>query len=216
MAPKTTDYSKSIIYKIEHMDKPELVYVGSTTDFVRRKSQHKNNCNNENDRVYNYKLYKLIRANGNWESFKCMIICEFPCNTKTELIIEEEKHRKELQTTLNSICAYCTEDETKTKLTECRKQYEINNKEKIKEWRNENKDKLNENKREYYKLNKDKFKNYQEANKDIIKEKRSEYYIKNKDTIFQHFTCECGSLYTKHHKERHEKSKKHCDFIKTL
>ena len=216
MAPKTTDYSKSIIYKIEHMDKPELVYVGSTTDFVRRKSQHKNNCNTENDRAYNYKLYQLIRANGNWESFKCMIICEFPCNTKTELIIEEEKHRKKLQTTLNSICAYCTEDETKTKLKECRKQYEINNKEKIKERRNENKDKLNENKREYYKLNKDKFKNYQEANKDIIKEKRIGYREKNKDTLFQHITCECGSLYTKYHKERHEKSKKHCDFIRTL
>ena len=52
MAPKTTNYSKSMIYKIEHMNKPELLYVGSTTDFVRRKAQHKQNCNSENGRAY--------------------------------------------------------------------------------------------------------------------------------------------------------------------
>jgi hypothetical protein len=39
----------------------------------------------------------MIRDNGNWESFKIMIIKEFPCNNKIELIIEEEKHRKELK-----------------------------------------------------------------------------------------------------------------------
>ena len=36
--PKTPiDYSKSVIYKIEHIEKPELVYVGSTTDLTKRK-----------------------------------------------------------------------------------------------------------------------------------------------------------------------------------
>ena len=42
------DYSKTIIYKIQHQDKPELLYVGSTTNFTKRKYQHKNSCNNEN------------------------------------------------------------------------------------------------------------------------------------------------------------------------
>ena len=73
--PKTPiDYSKSVIYKIEHLDKPELVYVGSTTDFIRRKSEHKCTCINENSKQYKSKLYQLIRDNGNWESFKMMII----------------------------------------------------------------------------------------------------------------------------------------------
>ena len=63
--PKTpTDYSKSVIYKIEHIDKPELVYVGSTTNFTKRKYQHKCAYNNKN-----YMLYQMIRNNNGWDSF---------------------------------------------------------------------------------------------------------------------------------------------------
>ena len=40
-----------------------------------------------------------------------MIICEFPCNSKTELLIEEEKYRKELQASLNSYKAFITNEE---------------------------------------------------------------------------------------------------------
>jgi predicted GIY-YIG superfamily endonuclease len=47
MPKRATDYSRTVIYKLEHMEKKELVYVGSTTDFINRKSQHKHNCNNE-------------------------------------------------------------------------------------------------------------------------------------------------------------------------
>lgn len=73
--PKTpTDYSKSVIYKIEHIDKPELVYVGSTTNFTKRKCQHKCASNNKN-----YMIYQMIHDNNGWDSFKMMIICEFPC-----------------------------------------------------------------------------------------------------------------------------------------
>lgn len=35
------DYSKTIIYKIQHEDDESLVYVGSTTNFTRRKCEHK-------------------------------------------------------------------------------------------------------------------------------------------------------------------------------
>ena len=131
--PKTpTDFSKSVIYKIEHIDKPELVYVGSTTNFTKRKYKHKSVCNNENERNYNLKLYQMIRAHGDWDSFKIMIICEFPCNSKIELVIEEEKHRKELQTNLNSIKAYRTIDEKKQYDSQYDKQYRKDNKEKKK------------------------------------------------------------------------------------
>ena len=133
MAPKVIDYSKSVIYKIEHVDNPELLYVGSTTDFIRRKSNHKYDCSHNITKKYNLKLYQLIRDNGNWESFKCMIIKEFPCNNKTELIIEEEKHRKELQTTLNSIKCYTTIEETKDTIKNHNKKYNEINKNKIKE-----------------------------------------------------------------------------------
>lgn len=38
----------------------------------------------------------MIKANENWNSFKIMIIKEFPCNSKTELLIEEKELLKEL------------------------------------------------------------------------------------------------------------------------
>ena len=186
--PKTPiDFSKAIIYKIEHMEKPELVYVGSTTDFTKRKYQHKSDCNNEKYKQYNCKLYKMIRAHGNWESFKIMIICEFPCNSKIELIIEEEKHRKELQATLNSNKAFRSNEEAII----YKKEYRETNKEKAKVYYENNKELINE-----------KRKAYRDNNKELIKEKRKEK-----------ITCNCGSIFRKDDKLQHEKSKKHCQFI---
>ena len=191
--PKTPiDYSKSVIYKIEHIDKPELVYVGSTTNFTKRKCQHKNNCNYNNK---NENLYKMIREHGNWESFKMMIICEFPCNSKIELVIKEEKHRKELQANLNSYKCYVNNKENKECQIEYGKKYYNNNKEKInkqlKEYRNNNKEKIKEYEKEYRNNNKEK-----------IKEKRKEL-----------FNCICGTIFVLKNKSRHDKSIKHINFI---
>jgi hypothetical protein len=145
--PRTaTDYSKSVIYKIEHIDKPELVYVGSTTNFINRKYAHKNNCNSTIEKIYNLRLYEMIRYNNGWKSFKMMIICEFPCNSKTELVIEEEKYRKELQASLNSVKAYLTIEESKILHREYSKEYRKNNNNKVKDY---NKDYLLNNKEKY-------------------------------------------------------------------
>jgi hypothetical protein len=234
MTPNIVDYSKSVIYKIEHIDNPELLYVGSTTDFIRRKSNHKHDCNYINGNTYNLKLYTMIRDNGNWESFKIMIIKEFPCNNKIELIIEEEKHRKELQATLNSNRAYVSIETTKelkkeySKIKEYKqKYYEIYNenlKEKAKEYRETNKDKI----KEYRETNKDKIKEYRENNKEKIKEKakeyreankeqtnkkEKEYYELNKEKLKEKMTCNCGSIFRKGEKARHYKSLKHINFI---
>lgn len=198
--PKTpTDYSKSVIYKIEHIDKPELVYVGSTTDFTKRKYQHKSDCKNENKKSYNLKLYRMIRENQGFESFKIMIICEFPCNSKTELLIEEEKYRKELQGTLNSVKAYYTSEETQINKKQCDKNYREANKGKIKEYQ------------DFYSMQ------YRENNKEKIKEKNRKYRDNNKEKINElqkvKMTCCCGSIFRKGNKSIHEKTITHCQFI---
>jgi len=65
-----TDYSKTIIYKLINYDYPELVYVGSTTNFIKRKQNHKkNSCLNSNIKQTNLKLYQVIRNNGGWENW---------------------------------------------------------------------------------------------------------------------------------------------------
>ena len=47
--PKSADYSKGFIYKFVCNDITiQNTYVGSSTDFTKRKSCHKSACNNEN------------------------------------------------------------------------------------------------------------------------------------------------------------------------
>lgn len=52
-----------------------------------------------------------------------------------------------------------------------------------------------------------------ENNKEYYKKRNKEWYKKNKDKINEKFTCECGSIYTRHHKARHFKTNKHKSFI---
>jgi len=91
------DYSKSVIYTIRSKHN---IYVGSTTDFKTRKYHHKGNITNENRNTYNIKLYKTIRDNaGEWDMKAHSI---FPCNSKLELSIEEERVRRLLNADMNS------------------------------------------------------------------------------------------------------------------
>jgi len=193
--PKASDYSKALIYKIEHLDKPDLIYVGSTTNLVKRKSLHKNCCNNEKDKEYNCKKYVMMRENGGWESFKMVVIKEYPCNTKIELQIEEEKCRKELQANLNNRRCHRTEEDIKEQ-----------NKELCKNYREENKEKISDQRKDFYQNNKEKIaergKEYRDKNKEEISEKRKEK-----------ITCDCGSTFRIRAKTRHEKSVKHQNFI---
>ena len=47
MPKKPIDYSNCCIYKIQHIEKEDLVYVGHTTNFTKRKCQHKYICKSE-------------------------------------------------------------------------------------------------------------------------------------------------------------------------
>ena len=111
----------------------------------------------------------MIRANGGWNDFKTMVIKEFPCNNKTELLIEEERHRKEYQATLNKIRAYRTEDEFKQQV----KQYYETNKEDKKQYQ-----------KQYYETNKEDKKQYQKeyrkVNTEHMKQYNKDWYQANK------------------------------------
>ena len=90
------DYSKGLIYTIKTGNG---LYVGSTTNFTKRKYQHKWRVNNDNG-----KLYDTIRKNG--EEWDMKPYKEFPCENKTQLTIEEERIRCELNADLNSQTCY--------------------------------------------------------------------------------------------------------------
>ena len=80
------DYSKTIIYKIEHVEDDSLVYVGHTTKWDRRKCRHKSNCNSEVGTHYHFKVYKMIRDNGGWDMFKMIEVEKYPCSDKRQAV----------------------------------------------------------------------------------------------------------------------------------
>ena len=197
--PKTIiDYSKTQIYKIINYDRPELVYVGSTTNFTKRKQQHKAATVNTNNPKYKRKLYVSIRDNSGWDNWKMIVICDYPCNNKREAELEEDRYMMEMKANLNMNRASRT----------------------IKEWREDNKDKIKEQMKQYREDNKenikDKIKEYYEANKD----KKKQYYEDNKDKIKEHLskkcTCECGSTFTHGNKTHHIKTIKHQKYLNTI
>ena len=114
MPRKPIDYSKVVIYKIVCNDyNITEVYVGSSTDFTRRKYSHKTACNNEKNGRYNLKLYKNIRDNGGWINWRIIEVEKYPCNNKREAEYREEYWRNKLKAELNSyrcwknhICIY--------------------------------------------------------------------------------------------------------------
>jgi hypothetical protein len=183
------DYSKTIFYRIVCNDlNIKDCYIGHTTNFIKRKQQHKCGCNNENNKSFNLKVYKFIRENGDWNNWSMIMIEQISCKNFNEACKLERKFIEEYNATLNIHIPTRTKKEyyidniDKTK--EYNKDWNENNKERRKEYNEKNKDILKEHDKEYYEKNKDKrikqMKEYYENNKDILKEKRKEYYEKNK------------------------------------
>jgi len=143
------NYSQSIIYKIccRNPDIKEI-YIGSTTNFYRRKQQHKNRCNNSNDKSYNLNVYKFIRANGNWDNWDMIIIEKFECNDKLELHKQERYILEQLGASLNSNIPNRSSKEYREKNKEKKKEY-------LKEYYENNKEKNKQKNKEYYEKNKE-------------------------------------------------------------
>ena len=202
MPRQAMDYSKCVIYKITCNDSTITeCYVGHTNNFVKRKHNHKSNC-----KTNNLKLYQMIREHGGWQNWIMTPICEYPCENYIQACIKEEEYRVELQAKLNNNKCYIELSKDKYK----------------KEWAEEHKEQIADKMKIYYQENKEqileKKKEYRQENKEQILEKKKEYNQKNKEQISEKrkekITCECGLIICKYEKPRHQKSKKHQNFIK--
>ena len=94
------NYQNTVIYKICCDDINDF-YIGSTTDFTKRKNYHKSACNNEGSKAHNLKVYQTIRANGGWDNWRMVEIERYPCNNRQEAHMREEQIRMALNATLN-------------------------------------------------------------------------------------------------------------------
>jgi len=125
MPKKDMDYSKTMIYKL-CCKNPEIndVYIGHTTNYTKRKCQHKSHCNNTNSPKYNYRVYQFIRDNGNWDNWSMIVLEEYNCHNQREAESRERYWIENLNASLNCIIPTRTE-----------KEYREQNSEKIKEYK---------------------------------------------------------------------------------
>jgi hypothetical protein len=178
------NYSNTVIYKIVCNDLSITdVYVGSTTDFIKRKYHHKSDCNNKNSKNYNEKKYIVIRANNGWDSWSMIEIEKFPCNDNNEARARERYWYELINANMNSVSPFITKDEkTKQNLEQSKKYYELN------------KSVVNKKHKNYYALNKKEINEksiclcgvcYTNANKynHLKTKKHISYLEENKETI---------------------------------
>jgi hypothetical protein len=197
------DYSNTIIYKIVCNDLDIIgCYVGHTTDFIRRKQQHKTVCYKENRKPYNFKVYSTIRENGGWDNWTMVEVEKYPCKDANEATAKEREWFERLNSSLNMIYPQrCQSEYYEDCIEELRfkqKQYHKDHKEEIKIKQSEN---------------------YQD-HKEEIRTQQSQYREDHKDTIAskrkEKVMCQCGKICTNGNKANHKRSRKHLHFISTM
>ena len=134
--PRTPiDYSNTIMYRLVCKDTNITeCYIGHTTDFTKRKYQHKFATLNPKSGKYNIKVYSFIRDNGNWQNWDMIEIEKVNCLDSNEARKRERYWSEEYKSTLNSFRPIRYETELKDYLRDFSKQYRELNIEKIKEY----------------------------------------------------------------------------------
>jgi hypothetical protein len=172
------------VYKLCCVDTDiEEIYIGSTKNFNRRKTEHKSMCNNEKIPQYNMYVYQFIRDNGGFSNWSMIQLESVNYETKRDLEAHERRWIELLKPKLNKQLPCRT-------VKEYQKQYRQENAEKIKQYYQNNIDKMKQYKKQYYQNNIDKIKQinkkYNIENSDNIKEYQKQYFNENADKIKQY------------------------------
>jgi len=187
-----------IIYSIVCKTNPELVYIGSTQNYVKRKCDH-----HFHSKANIKKVYELIRSNGGWDNFVMTPIKPFECDTRQQACEEEDKYIVEMKATMNTKRAVmCPERVKKYK----------------KEYNEKNIEHRHADAKRYYQEHKEERKAYRESIVEEQKEYKKKWYEEHRTerlkTNQEEYTCACGKVGKLTNKARHEKSQFHQDFTK--
>ena len=70
----TPNYNTGLIYKLVHKEDYDNknIYIGSTTNFTKRKDSHKSCYNLSTKKAYNQLKYVYMRDNGGWNMWDMM------------------------------------------------------------------------------------------------------------------------------------------------
>jgi hypothetical protein len=156
------------------------IYIGSTTQFNKRKVLHKSRCTNEHGFMYNSQPYVFIRSNGGWDEWLMEILEKYKTCSKEDLRHRERLYYEIYEPTLNSRAPYVEPSQFNARQYMLRREacliyrkqyYDTNRKEilnKAKEYATSHK----EEKSIYNKL-------YADSHKDELTKKRKQRYDAN-------------------------------------
>lgn len=188
-------YKNGCVYKLWTLDS-NLIYIGSTCmPLHKRLYDHKNNYKRfiNGGKVKYITSFKLFELD---DDVKIELIEKVCCNEKCELLQREGHHIR------NNVCV--------NKVIPDRTHQE---------YCNDNREKILEQSKEYYKNNRDVIsdykKEYHKNNKEKLNDYSREYYKDNREKMLEKTTCICGSIVIKQSLNRHLKTLKHDNYIKS-
>ena len=115
MPKRQIDYNNTIMYKLVCNDiNIKDLYVGHTTNWAKRKTNHKGCSNNLFGRDSNTTLYNTIRSYGGWENWSMIMIEKYPCDNKLEARKRERQLMEIENSNLNSLSSYLSIDERRS------------------------------------------------------------------------------------------------------
>ena len=81
MPKQAINYDNTHFYKLCCKD-PIItdIYIGHTTDFIRRKSVHKTQCCCETSKEHNTYRYQFVRDSGGWNNWEMVLIETLKCD----------------------------------------------------------------------------------------------------------------------------------------
>jgi hypothetical protein len=207
------NYQNGKIYKIV-CNQTGKIYIGSTCKkLCQRIAFHWGDYKSYKKGQRNYITSFKILENGDYD---IVLIENYPCDTKEELLKRERHYVDTLDCVNRNIPSRTNKEyyqDNKTFLLNKQNQYYQDNKETIKV---KNKDYKNEHIDYYIEYNN----KYREKNQELIKELKKQYYEENKNEILkkqcEKLECGCGGIYSKCHQSRHNKTKKHINYLTTL
>jgi hypothetical protein len=128
------NYENACIYEIVCKDVSITQrYIGSTTNLIKRRNNHKSSCNNEKSKQYNQYVYQFIRDNGGIVNWDVVLIEKvIDCKDNENLHKRERHYIESLKAELNKKIPLRT-----------KKEYDVDNREKKKEYCENNRDEIN-------------------------------------------------------------------------
>ena len=164
MPLSSINWSNCVLYKIFCKDSSITdIYVGRTTNFILRKSQHKYQCKKKS-KLY---LYEFINNNGGWDNWNMEIIENYSCTCSNEADNKEQYWINTLQATLNIQIKYDS--------TQYKKDWYFQNRERIRlhqeKYRNEKKQQQEDLKKQQEQEQED----YKKQQEDYLKQLKIDY-----------------------------------------